>query len=282
MKTTQTLLLAVTTALGLTAAPAAAANGVLIAQKVTNGTTTTTTQSQIEPTRMRSEIASAAGRKQTVVFDGAAQVLRMLDDDAKSYTEMKKADLEGMRAQVDGAMARLQEQMKNMPPEQRAQMEALMKGRGAAMPGAGAAMAGAAGPPTAYKKIGTDKVGQWTCDKYEGTKNGQKVSEVCTVAPSALGFTAADFEVTRQLAEFFASLMPQAAEGLFTIGSSTSTPNAFSGLPVRVVSFRDGTAQTVSEVTEASRQNFPDTLFQVPAGYQKREFPGMGRGRGRQ
>ena len=68
--------------------------------------------------------------------------------------------------------------------------------------------------------------------------------------------------------------MPQAAEGLFTIGSSTSTPNAFSGLPVRVVSFRDGTAQTVSEVTEASRQNFPDTLFQVPAGYQKREFPG--------
>ena len=281
MRTTQTLV-ALGAAFGLIAAPAAAASGVLIAQKVTNGTTTTTHQSQIEPTRMRSEIASSTGRKQAVVFDGAAQVMRMIDDDAKTYTEMAKADLERMRAQVDGAMARMQEQMKNMPPEQRAQMEALMKGRGGALPGAGAAMAGAAGPRTEYKKIGTDKVGQWTCDKYEGTKSGQKVSEVCTVAPTALGFTAADFEVTRQLGEFFASLMPQAAEGLFTIGSSTSTPNAFSGLPVRVVSFRDGTIQSVSEVTAASRQNFPNALFQVPAGYQKREFPAMGRGRGRQ
>src|SRR4030095_8242973 len=162
MRTTQTLA-AVTTAFGLIAAPAAAASGVLIAQKVTNGTTTTTTQSQIEPTRMRSEIAASAGRKQTVVFDGAAQVLRIFDDDGKTYTEMAKADLERMRGQVDATMTRLQEQMKSMPPEQRAGMEALMKGRGAAMPGA-------AGPPTEYKKVGTDKVGRWSCDKYEGTK----------------------------------------------------------------------------------------------------------------
>jgi|RhiMethySRZTD1v2_1073278.scaffolds.fasta_scaffold84547_2 hypothetical protein len=275
MRTTQ-ILLAVTTALGLAAAPAAAANGVLIAQKVTNGTTTTTTQSQIEPTRMRSEIASSAGRKQAVVFDGSAQVMRMIDDDGKTYTEMTKGDLDRVRGQMDGAMAQMQERMKNMPPEQRARMEAMMKGRGAAMPGT------AAGPPTEYKKIGTDKVGKWTCDKYEGTKSGEKVSEVCTVAPAALGFTPADFEVTRQLAEFFRSMMPQAADGLFSIGSATPNPNSFSGVPVRFVSLRNGAVQTVSEVTEASRQNFPETLFQVPAGYQKREFPGMGRGRGRQ
>jgi hypothetical protein len=274
MRTTQTLL-AVTTALGLAAVPAAAASGVLIAQKVTNGTTTTTTLSQIEPTRMRAEIASSAGRKQVVVFDGAAQVMRMIDDDGKTYTEMAKADLDRMRGQMDGAMAQMQERLKNMPPEQRAQMEALVKGRGAAMPGTAAA------PPTEYKKIGTDKVGKWTCDKYEGTKSGEKVSEVCTVAPSALGFTPADFEVTRQLTEFFRSLMPQAAEGLFSIGSATPNPNSFSGVPVRFVSFRNGAVQTVSEVTEASRQSFPETLFQVPAGYQKRELPGMGRGRGR-
>jgi len=274
MRTAQTLI-ALVAVIALTAAPARAASGVLIAQKVTNGSTTTTTQSQIEPTRMRSEIASSAGRKQTVVFDGAAQVMRMIDDDGKTYTEMSKTDLDRMRGQVDGAMAQMQEQLKNMPPEQRARMEALMKGRGAAM-------TASAGPPTEYKKIGTDKVGRWTCDKYEGTKNGEKVSEVCTVAPSALGFTPADFEVTRQLTEFFKSMMPQAAEGLFSIGSATPNPNAFSGLPVRSVSFRGGTIQTVSEMTEASRQNFPDALFQVPAGYQKREFPGMGRGRGRQ
>jgi hypothetical protein len=274
MRTTQTLL-ALIAAIGLTAAPATAASGVLIAQKVTSGTTTTTNQSQIEHTRMRSEIVSSTGRKQIVLFDGTTQVLRMVDDDGKTYTEMSKADVERMRGQMDGAMAQMQEQLKNMPPEQRARMEALMKGRGAAL-------TAAAGPPTEYKKIGTDKVGKWTCDKYEGTKNGEKVSEVCTIAPSALGFGAADFDVTRQLAEFFTSLMPQAAEGLFKIGSTAANPNSFSGLPVRFVSFRGGAIQTVSEMTEASRQTFSDTLFQVPAGYQKREFPGMGRGRGRQ
>jgi hypothetical protein len=273
MRATETFA-AVVAAIGLTAIPAAAASGVLIAQKVTSGTTTTTSQTQIEPTRMRSEMVSAAGRKQTVVFDGAAQVLRMIDDEGKTYTEMAKADLDQARGQADGAMTQLQEQMKNLPPEQRARVEAMMKGRGAAM-------AGMAGPPIEYKKVGSDKVGQWTCDKYEGTKNGEKVSEVCTVAPSALGFTAADFEVTRQLAEFFKSLMPQVADGLFAIGSTAPSPNSFSGLPVRSVSFRGGAVQTVSEVTEASRQNFPDALFQVPAGYQKRDFPGMGRGRGR-
>src|SRR6266498_1182646 len=275
MRTTRTLV-GLVVAIGLTASPATAASGVLIAQKVTSGTTTTTHQSQIEQTRMRSEIVASTGRPQTVVFDGAAQVLRIIDDEGKTYTEMSKTDLDGMRGQMGAAMTQLQEQMKNMPPEQRARMEALMKGRGAAMPGAPAAT------PTEYKKTGTDKVGRWTCDKYEGTKNGEKVSEVCTVAPSALGFTAADFEVTRQLAEFFTSLIPQAAEGLFRIGSATPNPNSFSVLPVRFVSFRGGDIQTVSEMTDASRQDFPDTLFQVPAGYQKREYPGMGRGRGRQ
>jgi len=271
---TATRLAAAVAAIGLSAAPAMAAEGVLIAQKITNGTTTTTTQSQIEKTRMRSEIATSAGRRQIIIFDGSAQVLRMLDDEAKTYTEMTKADAERTRTQVDSAVAQMQEQMKNLPPEQRARMEALLKGRGAALTGGG--------PPTEYKKIGTDKVGKWTCDKYEGTKNGEKVSELCTVGPGALGFAAGDFDVTKQLAEFFSNMMPQAAEGLFRMGSATPSPNSFSGLPVRFVSFRNGAPGVVSEVTDISRQTFPDALFQVPSGYQKRDFPAMGRGRGRQ
>jgi hypothetical protein len=273
MRTVKTVV-ATIAAIGMTALPALAADGVLIAQKVTSGTTTTTSQSQIEKTRMRSEIVSSNGRKQVVIFDGTAQVLRMIDEEGKSYTEMSKAEAERVRAQMDSAMAQMQEQMKSLPPEQRARMEALMKGRGV-IPGAG-------GPPTEYKKTGTDKVGKWTCDKYEGTKNGEKVSEVCTVGPSALGFSAGDFDVTKQLAEFFSSMMPQVADGLFRIGPATPSPNSFAGLPVRFVSFRNGAPGVVSEMTDASRQNFSDALFQVPAGYQKKEMPGMGRGRGRQ
>ena len=61
-------------------------------------------------------------------------------------------------------------------------------------------------PKTEYRKTGTDKVGKWTCDKYEGYQDGKKTSEVCTVDPQALGFATTDFEVTKQLAAFFQQL----------------------------------------------------------------------------
>jgi hypothetical protein len=99
--------------------------------------------------------------------------------------------------------------------------------------------------------------------------NNQKTSEVCTVDPSALGFTAADFEVTKQLAEFFRQLVPQNADQIFTMGGDD--PQGFSGIPVRRVN-STGSRQTVSELTEVSRQTFADSLFAVPAGYQKQTF----------
>ena len=196
-------------ALCLLGQPLLAADGVLIVEKSTTGGTTQTNQVQIEKTRMRAESAGPNGSKQVVVFDGGAQVMRIIDADKKMYTEMTKADVERMGAQMR-AMAQMQEQMKNMPPAARAQMEAMMKGRGAA--------AGAAAK-TEYRKAGTDKVGKWTCDKYEGYQNNQKTSELCTVDPKALGFGVADFQVTQQLAEFFKTLVPQNADQMFSLGT---------------------------------------------------------------
>jgi hypothetical protein len=48
-------------------------------------------------------------------------------------------------------------------------------------------------------------------------------------------------------------------------------PQGFSGIPVRRVN-STGSRQTVSELTEVSRQTFADSLFAVPAGYQKQTF----------
>ena len=86
---------------------------------------------------MRAESAGPDGVTQVFVFDGTAQVMRMINYDKKTYTEMTKADVDRMGAQMAGAMAQMQEQMKNLPPAQRAQMEAMMKGRGMAVGGRG-------------------------------------------------------------------------------------------------------------------------------------------------
>ena len=186
----------------LAAAPLFAADGVLIVEKTTTSGNTKTNQIQIEKERMRAESDT-----QTVVFDGTKQVLWLINDGRKSYSEMTKADVDRMGGQLNDAMAKMQEQLKSLPPEQRAQIEAMMKGRG--MPGMAG---GAAAPKTEYRKTGTDKVGAWTCDKYEGTRGGQKVTELCTVDPKVLGLAMSDFQVSKQLVEFFGKLVPQGAD----------------------------------------------------------------------
>ena len=253
----------------LSAAPVFAAEGVLIVSKNTDSSGTQTNQVQIEKDRMRAEVPG----KQVVVFDGGKQVLTMIDPEHKTYRQMTKADADAMAAQVSGAMAMMQQQMANMPPEQRAQMEAMMRGRGMTAEPA----------KTVYRKTGTDKVGKWTCDKYEGFQGDQKTSEVCTVDPKVIGFAATDFEVTKQMGEFFQKLAPQQAGQMFAIGQAEA--QGFSGIPVRRT-YTIGNAQTTTELTDVTRQSFPDASYAVPAGFQKTEglfgAAPAGRGRGRQ
>jgi hypothetical protein len=264
--------IAFASALCVLAGPAQAADGLLLVQKTTSGGTSQTNQIQIESKRMRAESAGRSGGKQVVLFDGTKEVLTIIDMDQKTYSEMTKADFEALGAQLSGAMSQMQAQMASLPPEQRAQIEAMMKGR----------MGGAAAPATApkiqYKRAGSDTVGKWTCDKYEGFEGDKKTSEVCTVDPKALGFAASDFDVTKQLMTFFKKLMPQMADQMFRIG--TTEDQGFSGVPVRQTQTVAG-RQVTTEISEVSRQAFPDSVFQVPAGFQKTDLMG-GRGRGRQ
>jgi hypothetical protein len=151
----------------------------------------------------------------------------------------------------------------------RAKVEAMMKGRG---------MGAGVQAKTEYRKAGTDKTARWTCDKYDGYQDGQKTSEICTIDPSALGLSAADFAVTQQFVEFFEKLMPQFAGQIFGFGQMQR--QGFSGFPVKSSSTAGGRT-TTSEVTDITRQTFEDSVFAAPAGFQKESLPGLG-GRGRQ
>jgi hypothetical protein len=249
-------------------ARASGADGVLIVTRVTTGTDTTTSQVQMDKNRMRAEVSGASGANQIVVFDGTKQVMVIIDTQKKTYNEITKADMDKLGAQLSDAMAQMQAQMASLPPAQRAQVEQMMKGR---MGGAGAPAA-----KTEYKKTGTDKVGRWTCDKYEGMQNGQKTKDICTVEPSALGLSATDFDVAKQMAEFFKKLLPAAGDQIISFGRPEE--QGYSGVPVRSTSTVAG-KQMTSEITEVTHQAFPDSVFAVPEGFKKVDFMG-GRGRG--
>jgi hypothetical protein len=241
------------------------ADGILIAQRVTSAGDPLTIRVQIGATRMRTEMAGPNGATQVVIFDGGSHVLYTVDPVRQTYTEMTKADADRMSALVQQGMAQMQAQLEKLPAAQRAQMEAMMKG--------------ASGPAAApqYTRTGSDTVGRWTCDTYDMVQDGQKIGEVCTVNPTTLGLGATDFEVMRQMSEFFSAMAPQMAGQLPAASPIDLVGNA--GFPVRTVLNVAGRTVT-TEVVEVSRQTFSDSSFAVPAGFTKQDINGAVGGRG--
>jgi len=249
------------------AAAALQAQGIVLVEQETRQGKTTTNQIQLTKTHMRAE-SRASGEGTAFVFDEAAQTARVIYLEKKTYMEMNR----GMMQQMQQQMAQVQEQMKNLPPEQRAMIEQAMRGRGG-FPGAPAGLGAPPAKPQ-YKQSGSDRVGQWSCTKYDGYQGTQKVMEICAVDPKDFGVTPADFEIAKHLAEFLAGFIPQAANQIVVAG--TAADQGFNGIPVRRTTFVNGKPDTVSEIKELRREAIPASVFEVPAGF-KREGPPGGR-----
>jgi hypothetical protein len=262
--------LAVVIVLVLAATPASA-QGVVMVMRQVSGAQTTTSQTQMDRNHVRAEV-QANGESNAVVFDGSADVIRMINLSRKSYTEMSRADVQQMQQQLSGMMAKMEAQLKNLPPEQRKMFEDMMKGRGG-MPG------GAATPPAAprmtYKATGNDKVGQWACTRYDGYNGAEKVTELCTVQPSAIGLNESDFAAMKQMAEFMKALVPDAA-AQFSV-NTTVAEQGFAGFPIRHVSFRNGKPADSTELLEVRREAIPASAWEVPAGFSRQQMGGRGR-----
>ncbi len=259
-------LLLATCLAGLVAVPAAAADGVLLVQSVNDGASTTATSSQVqmESNRIRTEIHDGDGRRQVIIFNGATEVLYIINPATRTYIEVTKADAAKMGSMMSGLTAAMQQQMANMSPAQRQMMEQKM---GAMMGGA----TSVARPE--YKRAGTGKAIGHACDRYDGYAAGRKTSEICTVAPETLGFSLADFGVLGKLSDFVRTIMPQLGDQIVGAGSPEL---GYSGIPVRTATTDPRSGRTITmQVTEARRATFEDSIFQVPAGYKKTAMPGM-------
>ena len=266
------ILAATAAAIGL-AAGVAHAQGVVMTSKVTTtGSAPQTTEVQLDANHMRAEMVDGSGGRTAVVFDSTKGVVDIIDITKKTYMEMTKAQIEQMGAQMSQMMAQAEAAMANMPPAQRAQMEAMMRGRGGMM-----GMGAPAKPE--YKKVGSGQVGKWTCDRYEGTVNGQKTAEVCTVEPTAFGLTAADFAVMQKLAEMMKAMVPPQMSSMMQMGVAGAA--GYPGIPVKSVNTVMG-RETTTEITDVKKQAIPASAFEIPAGFTKQDMPMMGGGRGRQ
>ena len=161
-----------------------------------------------------------------------------------------------LATQMQSAMAQMEAAMKNMPPEQRAAMEKMMKGK---MPSAQPA----APAPITYTAKGSATANGFSCTKYDGERGGSKVAEVCAAPAPVLKLSASDVQVFDKMREFMSGF--QSALGNLTIASSYSgfIERGFEGFPVQQTQFSNGQAVERTDLKSAEQATFSDADFSL-------------------
>jgi len=228
----------------------------------------------LDANRMRMETDN--GTVVMFLTDGGRNRMVMLNKDKKTYQEIDDATMKQLAEQMSGAMAQMNAAMKNMPPEQRAMMEKMMKGK---MP-----QAAAAAPKTVYTAKGSGSVNGFSCTKYEGDRNGVKESEVCAALPAQLKLSASDMQIFEKMREFSNSLLSSLANSPVKISVPTNSFEAgYEGFPVQKTEFENGQPTHRGELKSVTRANFSDADFSL-GDAKKVEMPmpgGPGRGKQR-
>jgi hypothetical protein len=213
---------------------------------------------------MRVETDSKGG-SDIIIFRSDRKVFWAINTKDRTYTEMTKKDILKIKNQMDRAMQMMQEQMKNMPPEQRAMMQQMMKGR--TVP--------AKPEKTLYRKIASGvKVNNRRCDKYEGYRRGTLTEEVCTTGWKDLGIKQKDFRVMQSMADFISDLTKDTLSHFHVSSDEWEKEQGYPGVPVRRISYSMGRADRKTEIQEVRRQSIDPSLFELPKGLIKQSISG--------
>ncbi len=221
--------------------------------------TTTKTEILIDANRLR---VNMPDNSIMFVNENGGKILA-LDKDRNEVRVIDKATMDRVANQLNGAMAQLQEQLAKMPPEQRAMMERMMKGKmKGLLPGAGA---GPAPVQTEYAKTGTSTVNGFSCTNYQGTRQGQVVADVCAADPASINLSTGQFGVFEDMRNFVRSLTDALANSpMGAMAGALSNPIAdqgFTGFPVERYDYEDGKRVRRDAVTSADEVSFSDADF---------------------
>ncbi len=217
----------------------------------------------IDKDRLRMEI-SGTEDKQVIIFRGDKNVFWIINMDEESYTEMTQEDMQKLKAKMDDMQKMMTEQMKNMPEEQRKMMEQMMP----------SGMSGKKAAKTIYKKKASgQKVGKWSCDHYEGFKDGKKDSDMWTASWDQIGIQRGDVSAFNKMAEFFEAISQDAIDFMKIGSEEWEIEQGISGVPVKWIDYIDGKENSLGEMKEILKQDLKDSMFELPSGFEKENSP---------
>ena len=203
-----------------------------------------------------------SGGRTTLIKDGTMYVI---DDSDKSYIAFDKATMEKLAVKINAAMAQMQEQLAKLPPEQRAQMEAMLPNMGGG------------DKKWVVEAVDTgksDKVDGRACRVWDVKRNGELDDQLCVVPYSALpgkeNFQAM-FANFAKVFEEMAKSVPMLS-GMMT--NEFAAQAKVGGFPVRTRGYENGKlGDTEHNVRVWREEAMAATMFDVPAGYKQKQMP---------
>jgi hypothetical protein len=218
---------------------------------------------------------------QSVVMDLDAQTILHIDHaervytiaTAKEYAEMMKQGFEAvgqMGQQMAEQFKEMEKELKNLPPEQRRQIEAMMKQAQpqGSKPGAPALKPEDCAPDkTDIKRTGkTVNVAGYDAIGYQLFTNGKLDSEVF-IAPAITAIREIDPAKLERMMREIVRALPQCPPRGQLIGADPVWKLMKDGYPVRSVEQAGG---SVTEVTKAESRSIAAGEFQPPTGYARK------------
>jgi hypothetical protein len=216
--------------------------------------------------------ASRTAEQPVVVFDVGRGRLWFANPRTRSYWEGTADEFcTSMRSTVASAMSEVEKQMKDqlakLPPDQRAQVEQMMK---QALQGQ-AGQRGAAPAPrvTVERTAEQATIAGLPAKRYRVLTDGQPFQDLWLASDAGLlqeihAGKASD-AYARMSACQAGSAGPYAA-----VAESQEYRKLFGeGWPVRIVGYPTGTPQTLTEVVRVERRDVPESEFTPPAGFRK-------------
>ncbi len=225
------------------------------------GTTTINTWAQDGMLRVETKPSEA-----TMIFKD--DTLYSINHQEKSFVAMDRASMKRMADQLSPALNAIQEQMKNMTPEQRAQMEKMMGGR---MP------AGMGAPETKQelkRTSRTDKIGDYKCTYVEVIEDGVLTDEVCVAPASSIKGSEELIVAGKKMADLMKEMMSGMNAPWLKQMAEKQTQNfeKLGGIPVLSRHFEDGKPNNETTMTAIRSESLAASMFQVPAGYTKKDM----------
>jgi len=217
------------------------------------------------------------GNGRFVDEEGRATIIKgntmvIVDDNDRTYISFDKATMEQLAKQIAAAMDRMKEQVSKMPPEQRAQVEAMM----AKTPGMGGE--NQKWEVEALDTGKSDKVDGRACRVWDIKRNGELDDQLCVVPFAQLPGKENFQAVFANFAKVFEE-MAKAVPMLSGVMSNEFGAQAkVGGFPVRSRAYENGKLGTEEQLVKVWREEaIPAAMFEIPSGYKpkKMQAPGM-------